>query len=275
MTVPLIILGAFSVLAGILNPGFHIFDKLFGRPAPLDSFLHPVFAETIESSVKVAEGAEHLEGMLALGGVGAFAVGTAIAYWMYVAEKGVPANKLAEAQPGLYKLLLDKWRIDELYDATVVAAVDSLAETSVSFDKWFVDGIIAKASALVVSATGTILRAFQNGVVHLYAALMVVGMAVIGWFFVAPHADAAITDNAGVYTVTAGPGMGYAYKWETDGDAKDDPPPSKDALVKSVKVESGKTRKVTLEVTNAFGLTKKRTFTLSRPEKAPQELGAL
>jgi len=276
MTVPLIILGAFSVLAGILNPGFHIFDKLFGRPAPLEHFLHPVFEESQAAAVRAVEGAEKLELTLALGGIGAFAIGTALAYWMYVKENGAPAKKLAEAQPGLYKLLLDKWLIDELYDATVIAAVDSLAETSASFDKWVVDGILARLSSLVVSAAGTILRAFQNGVVHLYAALMVVGMAVIGWFFVAPHADAAISDQGGVYTVVAGPGMGYSYKWEADGDAKDDPPPGKDPLVKTVKVEAGKTRKVTLEVTNAFGLKKTRTFTLSRPEKQTmQELGAL
>jgi NADH-quinone oxidoreductase subunit L len=127
-----------------------------------------------------------------------------------------------------------------------------------------------------VSAAGTILRAFQNGVVHLYAAMMVVGMAVIGWFFVAPHADATVAETNGVYTVSAGPGMGYSYRWEADGDAKDDPPAGKDPLVKTVKIESGKTRSVKLEVTNAFGLKKTKTITLTRPEKATaQELGQL
>ena len=277
MTVPLIILGAFSVLAGVLNPGFHLFEKLFKQDAPLEHWLHPVFAATVDSSVKVAEGAEHMEWTLALGGIGAFAVGTGIAYWMYVTNKGLPAKQLAQAQPGLYKLLLDKWRIDELYDATIVAAVDSLAETSASFDKWIVDGILAKTTALIVSAAGTVLRAFQNGVVHLYAALMVVGMAFIGWFFIAPHADATVVETNGTYTVSAGPGMGYSYKWDADGEAKDDPPASKDPLVKSVKVESGKTRNVKLEVTNAFGFKKTKTITLTRPEKAvaQDQLGQL
>ena len=35
-------------------------------------------------------------------------------------EKGEPAQRLAAALPGLYQLLLDKWRVDELYDATVI-----------------------------------------------------------------------------------------------------------------------------------------------------------
>jgi NADH-quinone oxidoreductase subunit L len=274
MTVPLIILAAFAVLAGILNPGFHIFEKLFhAEAAPMEHWLHPVFKAVMEEGVKVKEGAEHMEWTLALGGISAFAVGTGLAYWMYIAQNGEPAKQLAKAQPGFYRLLLDKWRIDELYDATIVAAVDSLAETAASFDKWVVDGIIAKLSSLVVAASGTVLRAFQNGVVHVYAAMMVVGLAFIGWFFAMPHPEATITEQGGDYVVTAGPGMGYSYKWDANNDGQWDPP-QKDATQVKVTVEPGKSQTVRLEVTNAFGLSRTKSFTVTRPEK-PQELGAL
>ena len=56
------------------------------------------------------------------------------------------------------------------------------------FDKWFVDGIIARLTALWIAAR-VILRAFQPGVVHVYAAVMVMGIAVFGWFRVAPAGE--------------------------------------------------------------------------------------
>ena len=264
MTVPLIVLAAFSVLAGVLNPGFHIMPQ-----APMEHWLEPVFKNASEMGVRAKEGAEHMEYALALGGVGAFLVGTALAYWMYVAQKGEPARKLAAAQPGLYKLLYDKWRIDELYDATVVAAVDSLAETSAAFDKFFIDGIIAKLSALIVSAAGTILRAFQNGVVHVYAAMMVVGLAAIGWFYVAPHPDATVTEGeGGDYTIAAGPGMGYAYRWDADGNGQMDTTDFGTQDHVKVHLEPGKSQVVGLEVKNAFGLSRTRQFTVSRAANA-------
>jgi hypothetical protein len=153
--------------------------------------------------------------------VSAFLAGTLVAYWMYVAEKGRPAERLAAAFPRVYHLVLDKWRVDEFYDATVIAAVDSLAETSVSLDKYVIDGVLAKATSFLVSALGTILRAFQNGVVHVYAAMMVVGLVVIGWLFSVPHASAAIVQRDGDHLVLeAGPGMGYSFRWDKDGDGK-------------------------------------------------------
>jgi NADH-quinone oxidoreductase subunit L len=218
MTVPLIILAAFSLLAGLfINPGFHIMHD-----PPLEHWLHPVFASATESAVKVAQGTEQVgfELRLAVGGIAAFLIGTGLAYWMYVSRKGEPAKQLAEAQPRLYKLLLDKWRVDEFYDATAIAAVDSLAETSAAFDRSFVDGIIARFTALVVAAAGTVLRAFQNGVVHVYAAMMVVGLAGLGWFFIAPHPDATSVVSGGDVVVTAAPGVGYSYEWDTDGSGK-------------------------------------------------------
>ena len=40
-------------------------------------------------------------------------------------------RRFAERMPGLYRLMYDKWRIDELYDATVVGMVDALARARV------------------------------------------------------------------------------------------------------------------------------------------------
>jgi NADH-quinone oxidoreductase subunit L len=291
MTVPLIVLGAFSLFAGILNPGFH----LMHNKKPLDHWLEPVFRASTEGAVLVGhvasgvwtenkEWAEHMEWPLAAGGLLAFAAGTGLAAWMYLVKKGEPARQLAEALPGLYRLVVDKWRIDELYDATILAGVESLAETSAAVDKWIVDGILARLTALLVAATGSILRAIQTGVVQVYAATMVVGLAALGWFFAVPHPEASVVDAGNDdYLLTAAPGVGYQYRWDTGGDPHQDAggsagaKPSKpefgsEATLK-VHVEPGKTTTVHLEVKNAFGLVKGQVIPVSRPPALPSPAG--
>jgi NADH-quinone oxidoreductase subunit L len=169
--------------------------------------------------------------------------------------------------------LLAKWRVDELYEATIIAAVDSLAETSAAFDKYVVDGILARFTSLVVAAAGTVLRAFQNGIVHVYAAMMVLGLAVIGWFFVVPHPNATVADAGNDdYTITAAPGVGYTYRWDADGDGK---PEKQDFGVDptlKVHVEPGKSHEVNLEVKNAFGSVRTKTIHLARPQEPTSSL---
>jgi NADH-quinone oxidoreductase subunit L len=267
MTVPLIILAAFAVCAGWLNAGFHIF-----KDPPMEHWLRPVF-EASESAVKLRPDAERLEWPLLAPGIMAFALGSVLAWWMYIREKGEPAKRAAEAAPGLYRLLLDKWRMDELYDFTVISGVESLAETVAWADQVLVDGILARVTSLVVAITGTILRAFQNGVVHVYAATMVVGLAFVGWFFATPHPNAVVTDAGNDdYVVTAAPGVGYAYRWDADGDGKPDKVDfGNDATVK-LHVLPGKSQKVNLEVKNAFGFVGSKSINVTRPAEPTASL---
>jgi NADH-quinone oxidoreductase subunit L len=272
MTVPLIILAAFSLFAGVLDPGFGIFKE-----RPLDHWLEPVFKSSTEHAVLFRHGndvewAEHMEWPLAAGGFLAFLLGTGLAWWVYVARRGEPAQRLAKAQPGLYHLVLDKWRIDELYDATVLGLVDSLAETAAVVDKSLIDALLARFTSLVVAASGTVLRAFQNGVVHVYAAMMVVGLAFAGWFFAVPHPDATVAGSGNDdYVVTAAPGVGYAYRWD-EGDGK----PAKqdfgtDTTLK-LHLEPGKSQDVKLEVRNSFGLVRTKTIHVARPHEPTSSL---
>ena len=271
MTVPLIILATFSVFAGWLNPA-----PLLTSKEPMNHWLEPVFESAVDGAVKLepnAVVAHSMEWSLAGGGIAAFLIGTALAWWVYVAKKGEPAKRAAEAVPALYQLVLDKWRIDELYEATVISGVDSLAETSAAFDSTFVDGILARLTALVVAAAGTILRTFQNGVVHVYAAFMVVGLAVTGWFFTVPHPNATVLDAGNSeYVLTAAPGVGYAYRWHADGDGKPESPDFGNNTTLKVHVEPGKTATVNLEVKNAFGLVRTKAFRIARPAEPTSSL---
>jgi NADH-quinone oxidoreductase subunit L len=273
MTVPLIVLAAFSLFAGVLNPGFGILKE-----KPLDHWLEPVFKVASEGAVVFghgndAEWADKLEWPLACGGIGAFLFGTALAYWMYVAQKGKPAARLAEQLPGLHQLLLDKWRVDELYEVTVIAMVDSLADTSAAVDKTLIDGILARLTALIVAASGTILRAFQNGVVHVYAAMMVVGIAFMTWFFAMPHANTTVTSVGNDdYVVSAAPGVGYGYRWDADGDGRFDQQDFGSQSSVKLHLEPGKAITVRLEVKNAFGMVDRKSIPVAGPQASVSSL---
>jgi NADH-quinone oxidoreductase subunit L len=265
MTIPLILLAAFSLFAGVVNPGFH----LVAEP-PMEHWLRPVFAGAVTDSIVVRSDAGRIEIVSAAFGFLAFAFGSIAAWWTYVAKRGDPADRVARAVPGLYGLVRDKWRIDELYDATVVAQVDSLAETASVVDSVLVDGIVSRLPSLIVAVAGSALRIVQNGVVHTYAALMVVGLVAMGWFFAVPHPNAAVTaiDGADV-TVTAAPGIGYSYRWDADGDGRPDAPQfSPESMVK-LHGSPGQIMNVNLEVKNAFGFVAARAVHFTVPNAPP------
>jgi len=271
ITVPILVLGGLSLVAGLLNaPLLHL--------TPLEHLLEPVF-EFANGKAAVAsgangpgvaaiEGAKSLELPLLLPGVLALFAGAGGAFYVYIQQAGGPARALAEKFPKLYELVYDKWRVDEFYEETVIGAVDSLAEFAVLFDKYVIDGIIARLSAFVVAAAGTGLRFVQTGHVQAYAAVMVVGIGGLGWFFVAPHAAVSVKPNdaAGQYELSAAPGLGYKYRWDRDGDGKPDSETFGDEQTITVPVERGKSKKVIVEVKNAFERIARREVVLQRPQ---------
>jgi len=281
MTVPLMILGTLSLAGGFLNPA--LFAGMFkDHKPPMDHWLEPVFEEA-NKAIQVlpdVEGAHHKEYPLTAAAFAAFLVGTFVAYQFYIVKKGAPAKDMAEKAPGLHKLLSDKWRVDELYDATIFNGVDALADTAISVDQSFIDAILARLTALVVAALGTVLRVFQNGVVHVYAGAMALGVVLIGWFVVMPRADVATrgTPN-GDFVLEAAPGMGYGYRWTAESGGKpQDEKFSATSTTLKIHLDADKTQVVKLEVKNAFGFQASQELTLKGPatEKQPAEkLGAV
>jgi hypothetical protein len=113
-----------------------------------------------------------------------------------------------------------------------------------------------------------VLRAFQTGVVHVYAAMMVVGLAATGWFFAVPHPNATVVDAGNDdYVVTAAPGVGYAYRWQAEGDTKAESKAFGQDKTLKLHVEPGQSTTVNLEVQNSFGLVRTKTLHIARPQK--------
>ena len=259
MWLPLAILGGLAAVSGFFNAApLHI--------TPFDHWLEPVFEKAM-ASVQLIEDAESKVPVFLALAFAAFAGGTGIAYWMYVSQKGEPARKFAETFPGFHALVFDKWRIDEIYDEFVIGAVDSLAEFFAWADKWIVDFLLARVSTALVSFSGSALRYLQTGRVQTYAAVMVVGLGGVGWFFVTPRVDAKThsDDASGAYTVSAAPGLGYSYRWDLNNDGKWDTEDFGSQTEVSLNLAVKENRTVRLEVKNAFGQTATRSFSFVRP----------
>jgi NADH-quinone oxidoreductase subunit L len=144
MTLPLVVLGALALFGGFLNAvPLHI--------TPLDHWLEPLFSSLVdESRLHNADPNHALMVPLLIPGVAAFLIGSSIAWFIYIKQGGAPARSLAERFPAFHRLLVDKWRVDELYDELVVGSLEALADASVWFDRWVVDGIIARLTALLI-----------------------------------------------------------------------------------------------------------------------------
>ncbi|MBW2459400.1 MAG: NADH-quinone oxidoreductase subunit L, partial [Deltaproteobacteria bacterium] len=258
MTLPLAALASLAAVAGFLyaHP-IHI--------APLEHFWEPVF-RTASATIKPTEGAAAAVWPLLGVGVTAFLVGAGASYLVYVKKGGQPAASFVSAWPRLHRIVYDKWRVDELYQVTIIGMLDALGETAAQVDRLVIDGILAKATALVTNLCGTLLRALQTGRVQVYAAAMVIGTVLLGWFILSPHADAAVDDSqlrkTGVLSLQASPGFGYRYMWTVEGEE-----PPKDFTAEPsfrLTLKSCETKQVHLSVQNVLGGTDDHSITHCR-----------
>jgi NADH-quinone oxidoreductase subunit L len=263
MTLPLVVLGTLALFGGFLNATpLHI--------TPLEHWLEPLFSSLVsESRLHDADPDHALTMPLLIPGVAAFLIGSSFAWFVYIKRSGSPARWLAERFPAFHQLLIEKWRVDELYDELVVGSLEALAEASVWFDRWVVDGIIARLTALLVTVWGHLLRLLQTGHAQAYAAMMVVGMVAIGWFVAVPQPKVIVSGDpgTGTYSVQAAPGLGYSYRWDTNSDGTFDNEEFGSASRVTLSLEEGASQEVRLEVKNAFGRMRSGTYQVSRPRR--------
>ncbi|MFH1263043.1 MAG: NADH-quinone oxidoreductase subunit L [Pseudomonadota bacterium] len=158
MTVPLMILAVLSVVGGWLWwPAF--------------ASVSEAFPEWLSSSVIVhhVEGSHTTEMLLASISVGIAAVGCFAAYRFYRVAPSIPVA-LAKRNEGIYRTLLNKYYVDELYAKTVVAGTRRFSDLCAWFDSVIVDGAVNGAGWLlriVVFVDGTFDRWVVDGLVNL------------------------------------------------------------------------------------------------------------
>jgi NADH-quinone oxidoreductase subunit L len=265
MTLPLVVLGAFALFAGFLGAEpLHI--------APLIHKLEPIFAKATALGVttRMAPHGGTMWLMMVPGALACFG-GIGLAYAIYLKGEGRAEETFKTSWPRLYQLIFDKWRIDELYDATVIGMVDALADIFTMADQWIVDGVLARLTSAATQVAGAVLRLFHTGRVQVYAAGVVFGVAGLGWFFVQPHASVSIDDAelraSGKVVAKAAPGLGYTYKWSENGKPGEGATPDFSASMQEYQfvVNQGSTRNITVTVKNVFGREAVETITVTRP----------
>ncbi|HKP57492.1 MAG TPA: NADH-quinone oxidoreductase subunit L [Polyangiales bacterium] len=210
MTVPLMILGVGAIFAGYVWVGLVHFE-------PWVIWLEPALGSI---------GVEHAHSapIIALVcGTAAAALGIGTAWVWYYKGSATPA-RLAKQFPGLHALLMDKWRLDEFYDATILAASRLLGRFLAAYDKWVVDGILSEVTSQTLKASSFLFTRMQNGLVHAYGTAMAVGMLALTFYFIVPHAKPELsTDSSGYKAkLTADKGLSYEYRWDFDGDGQFD-----------------------------------------------------
>jgi NADH-quinone oxidoreductase subunit L len=192
MTVPLIILGFLSIVGGFIGfPG-----QLFHQTGwnLIEDFLDPVILPIGEGTHGAATAADHAvhaisfttEWLLVGVSVAVAVIGWLIARRFYVGDDAfAEPRRLAKGLPIVHKLLLNKYWIDEVYDAVVVRPLYHLA---IFFwrvvDELIIDTLFVNGAAFTVELTGDVLRFIQTGNVRNYAlavAAAVLALAAVLW----------------------------------------------------------------------------------------------
>ena len=97
----------------------------------------------------------------------------------YAAEGGRTPARIAASMPGVYALVRDKFRVDELYDALFVRPFEAIARVLWKVvDVLIIDGIL-NAGAFLVELTGDLLRFIQTGNVRNYALTFFLGVVAL------------------------------------------------------------------------------------------------
>ncbi len=182
MTVPLIILAAGSALAGFIGV-----PAVLGGPNWFHHYLQPAIGpiapvgEVISShGEEAAHAAAHGSGALELAlmtlSVLAGVVGIAVAHRLYIKNPETPRRIAARVQ-GLYRLVYNKYFVDEAYKASIVRPGYKLSENFLFrvIDVWVIDGIV-NGVGIFTRLFGSAIRLFQTGAVRTYALFFLLGL---------------------------------------------------------------------------------------------------
>jgi NADH-quinone oxidoreductase subunit L len=171
MTIPLALLALLSIIGGWVG----VPAAMWGHNE-IEHFLDPVF--TTGAAVEAAASSSSLELGLAAVSVLVALAGLAVAYAFYYKKPGTAAT-LAQRAPALYRLVENKFYIDELYGYVVSA----LLIFSRIFLGGVIDGGLVTGSGAAAGATtrgfGSLVRRIQSGNIRSYAGWLAIGAAAV------------------------------------------------------------------------------------------------
>ena len=182
---PLVVLALLSVCGGWIG------IERFG------AFLAP----SVGASATDA-GSAQLELILSVAAVAVALLGWYIAYIFYLRKPQQPAE-LAATLPTGYKILFNKYYVDDFYGATVVKPLFAISTYVLG---WVVDkAILGGATWLlggIATFSGALLQRWQSGNLRSYAAWLAAGAAAVLLFVVVPWPT--VLANLGIHFTLAG-----------------------------------------------------------------------
>jgi NADH-quinone oxidoreductase subunit L len=172
MTLPLMILALLSIIGGWVGvPAF------LGGHDEIGAFLDPVFSVgTIQVTEVVSHGTE-----AALAGFSVLIalIGFFIAYALYYKKPGTAAS-YARRFPALYRLVENKFYVDEIYQAVIVTPLLVMSRLILG---GLVDGGLVNGSGFAAGASarglGSLVRRVQSGNIRSYAGWLALGAAAV------------------------------------------------------------------------------------------------
>jgi NADH-quinone oxidoreductase subunit L len=181
VTVPLVMLAIPSVLIGLYAVGPMLFGDFVGDAIVVDGSRHGAMA---------ALGA-HFHGWVAMG-LHAFATpvfwlaagGVAAAYYCYMVNPALPAA-ISRTFSGVHRVLDNKYYLDRFNEVFFAGGARALG-TGLwkGGDQALIDGVAVNGSARLVGWFAGTLRWIQSGYIYHYAIAMILGVAVLVWWFV-------------------------------------------------------------------------------------------
>jgi NADH-quinone oxidoreductase subunit L len=172
MLFPLVVLAILSVIGGWVG-----IPIAFGGSDEAEHFLQPIFNEGVVGTVTNA-GSHALELTLAAISVLTAALGLYIAYIFYY-KKPRTAAALASRAPALYRLVENKFYVDEIYGFIVMLLMMiSRLFLGGLIDRGIVDGAGAAAGG-TTKGLSSLVRRVQSGNIRSYAGWLALGAAAV------------------------------------------------------------------------------------------------
>jgi NADH-quinone oxidoreductase subunit L len=181
VTVPLVMLAIPSVLIGLYTVGPMVFGDFFKDVIHVDASRHGAMTEL----------AGHFHGWVAMGLHAAVTpvfwlavAGVAAAYYCYMVNPALPAS-IQRSFSGVHRLLENKYYFDRFNEFFFAGGARALGTGLWKVgDQAVIDGVAVNGSARLVGWFAGVLRWIQSGFIYHYAIAMIVGVAVLVWWFV-------------------------------------------------------------------------------------------
>ncbi len=196
MAIVLVVLAIGSVLAGYVGvPGVlggsnrleHFLEQSFepmGGGGTAATEPPAVSTELVVEETDAAASEHGLELNLMLVSSGVALAGIGIAFYFFLRRRQA-ADALVARLPAVHRLLLNKYFVDEFYDAVVVEPIRATSERGLwkIFDAQVIDGAVNGAGT-AVSVWSDRLRRLQTGSVRAYALSVLIGVALLLGYYV-------------------------------------------------------------------------------------------